>query len=55
MMVFIIGLRTAINIIRLSRITEAFHFIVMSNEFLGESVRFGQVYLRVHHYYKASL
>lgn len=40
MIVFIIGLRRAINILRLYRITEAFHFIVMSNEFLGKSVSF---------------
>lgn len=40
MIVFIIGLRRAINILRLYRITEAFHFIVMGNEFLGESVSF---------------
>lgn len=38
MIVFIIGLRRAINILKLYRITEAFHF--MGNEFLGESVSF---------------
>lgn len=45
MIVFIIGLRRAINILRLYRIAEAFHFIVMGNEFLGESVSFSTLVL----------
>lgn len=48
MIVFIIGLRRTINILRLYRITEAFHFIVMGNEFLGETVRFGTLGFYLH-------
>lgn len=40
MIVFIIGLRKAINNLRLYCISEAFHFIVMGNEILSKCVSF---------------